>query len=97
MSDVDLMTEEDAKTKWCPLVRQLGTLRQPALPGGTDYVVAAGSQNRGYAMGGPLDNCRCIASACMAWRTGIWDHQRNLEPKDRTPGVGYCGAFGKPK
>lgn len=64
----DTLTEAEAKGKWCPLVRQLGTLRQPAVPGGVDYVVASGSQNRGYQMGGALDNCRCIASECMAWR-----------------------------
>lgn len=78
------------------MVRQLGTLLQPAIPGGKDFVVSAGSQNRGYQMGGMLDNCRCIASACMAWRTGVFDHQRNLTPENRTPGVGYCGAFGPP-
>src|SRR5216684_692661 len=62
------LTESDAKKKWCPLVRQLGTLKQPPLAGATDYVVASGSQHRGYAVGGALDNCRCIASECMAWR-----------------------------
>ena len=50
-----------------------------------------------YNRCGPSANLQCIGSACMAWRTGVWDHQRNLKPEDRTPGVGYCGAFGRPK
>jgi hypothetical protein len=89
-----MMTEVEAKTKWCPLVRQLGTLKQPPLAGASDYVVAAGSQNRGYAMGGALDNCRCIASECMAWRRAgkTWTDEKDGSQQQG----GYCGAFGRP-
>jgi hypothetical protein len=44
----------------------------------------------------PVRVANCIASACMAWRAGVFVHQRNLAAEDQTPGVGYCGAFGKP-
>jgi len=94
-----MMTEDEAKTKWCPMARNLGTLLQAAKPGDKDYVVACGSQNRGYAMGGPLYNSLCIGSACMAWR---W--AREPDPADDHPFIekfvsvrGYCGAFGRPE
>jgi hypothetical protein len=64
----DLLTEDEAKAKWCPLA-------------GTPRFTHQSEE--------------CVGSACMAWRAGVWDHQRNLKPEDRTPGVGYCGAFGR--
>lgn len=52
------MTEDEAKTKWCPFVRAV-------LPGTT---LPAG--NRGVGPDGTegVKGARCIASACMAWR-----------------------------
>ena len=92
-----MYTEDEAKKKWCPHSRVLGTLVQPAAPGAPDYTVAAGAQNRGYAMDGPLEKCRCIGSACMAWR---W--VRALDPTlpiDHAPmktEYGFCGLSGAP-
>ncbi len=71
-----MITETEARKKWCPLVR----------------VGNEAGCNRSHNDFGAT--AHCIGSACMAWREGIWDHQRNLKPEDRTPGVGYCGAFG---
>lgn len=54
------MTEDEAKTKWCPFARkalwdpQIGTVN--------------GSANRQYYDDGPTTSC--LASACMAWRWG---------------------------
>lgn len=65
------MTEEQAKTKWCPFVRltasqgEWHTSRDPSLPSAPDDTQAY----------------RCIASACMAWRS-------------RHPENGYCGLAG---
>jgi hypothetical protein len=76
-----MFTEEEARKKWCPLARSGDTRDEGRV-----------SVNR---CGNAADmDCFCIASACMAWREGVWPHQRNLAPEDRTPGVGYCGAFG---
>lgn len=54
------MTEEEAKTKWCPhAIAQ--TTDQP-------QATAVNRQLRGT----PDIGCHCIASACMAWR---WDNE----------------------
>lgn len=73
---MSLFTEDEAKTKWCPMARY------------DDNINRDGTNDAEFSP--------CIASGCMAWRAGVWDHQRNLTPENRTPGVGYCGAFGKP-
>lgn len=72
------MTQDQAKTKWCPFVRH------------GDH--GGGSFNRGSEAsnalneGRPGDNwmCNCIASACMAWR---W----HLSPRPLTDGLPHAG------
>lgn len=49
------MTEEQAKTKWCPQARVTGLDG----PSGNRHVLHADGLNGAD---------RCIASACMAWR-----------------------------
>ncbi len=61
------MTEDDAKTKWCPHARILGQGRD------LDGCAVAGTVNRGQGF-----EARCIASACMAWR---WQLERLGENK----------------
>ena len=76
-----MMTEEQARKKWCPHVRHEGN---------------SVTFNRGTAHG-PLNDhpgnvgtlCNCIASDCMSWR---WDHDANRDFRER----GYCGLAGKP-
>lgn len=86
---MSILTENEAKTKWCPLVRLVGFKDSDAE--GTSW-----NRSPDDPVGVKSPATKCIASACMAWRTGVWDHQRNLTPENRTPGVGFCGAFGKP-
>lgn len=96
------MTEEEAKTKWCPQVRlaadghgEWHTSRDPSMPSRPDDTQAY----------------RCLASDCMAWRTRHqWlDNAQetpdwvSYAPYAFEPGPGqerddgYCGLFGEPR
>ena len=71
------MTEDYAKTKWCPFARTYATTlnyRRSEISG-----VATTNRELG---GVPDAGCMCIASACMAWR---W---RTNAEKD-----GLCGLI----
>ena len=95
------MTEDEAKTKWCPHVR--------------DATEDLGTYNRWYkwvkemAVGGMQnkktteldDDCTCIGSECMAWR---WDNYDGIYIYETAEDLlapvperqGYCGLAGKP-
>lgn len=105
-----MLTEQEAKTKWCPLAR--GVWRMEHADGGssTNYTLQAANRGEGY-----VANSRCIGSACMAWR--LSNETRTLLRDDAHPGPewergdedrigktpvvlwkrkrGYCGAFGR--
>lgn len=55
-----MLTEEQAREKWCPMVRLAEATAPPGYP----------SRNRGTSDSGVHPLCRCIASECMAWRWG---------------------------
>jgi hypothetical protein len=88
---IQMMTEEEARGKWCPFVRQSN---------GPD-----GSWNRTLHESASLTEPRtygCIASECMAWR---WEDgvipgtDGKFYFGDETaqrPARGYCGLSGKP-
>lgn len=79
------MTEEEAKTKWCPFARTK-TLKFSSEDGG---VAAA---NRDFD-GLPIDQLHsCMASACMAWRAFNLDAQM----REGGPRGGFCGLAGAP-
>jgi hypothetical protein len=93
------MTEEEAKTKWCPFARTLGTLTRHHAETESERVVSSGSANRGYQMGGALHNCMCIGSACMAFRDKGPEGeitQTQVGAVTSIPRYGYCGLAGKP-
>lgn len=92
------MTEDEAKTKWCPFAR-VGTSSHPGYP----------AINRDVEGGVRTEEAsRCEGSACMAWRwrryadderipNGVWvdptgaaavGAKGNLKP------IGYCGLAG---
>jgi hypothetical protein len=89
-----LLTEEEAKTKWCPFARPVvaETLKALIVPQGrtleykTDGMLTTVDQS-------------CIASACMAWRWATdgeaWA-AANPHPRQPDP-LGYCGIAGKPE
>ena len=99
------MTEEEAKTKWCPFVRAVT---------GTVYADGRSSHNNAQPpynriVDGPKwafpRGANCIASACMAWRsipdpTLGWHSEERERHRERNgpfvPG-GYCGLAGAPQ
>lgn len=104
-----IVTEEEAKKKWCPFVRHEGDKG-----GSWNRTVSAMKRIFGWDGGNPYpeETCNCIASECMAWR---WAHMRHFpEPANtadlypdnqgylaRKDGndmkrLGYCGKAGAP-
>lgn len=66
------MTEDEAKTKWCPF----------AIASGKRFAI-----NR--APEGEINNsCKCLGTACMAWR---WDYDEYGDASE-----GFCGLAGRP-
>ena len=86
-----MMTEEQAREKWCPFVRVGFGMNAP------DQSCIAATGNRMTTMD---DECNCIASDCMAWRWAHLggDHNAIGEPlPENVPGEGYCGLSGTPR
>lgn len=86
-----LLTEEQAKSKWCPLSRELAGIQNAQ---GT----AMGSFNRHPNSNIPA----CITTSCMSWRWATPKQVRDIDlvtsdVVDLEPRRGYCGAFGRPE
>ena len=83
------MTEQEAKTKWCPMARTVSDTRNHAT---ANRLVDRGPSNAD-------SDCMCLVSDCMMWR---WDDKTVLSEghfgtytiKDYTHG--HCGLGGKP-
>ena len=84
------MTEDEAKTKWCP----------HAVASHTDPRAKSEWDEDGNSTGTKRFRHNCLGSACMAWRW--WSRSYPNEPS--TPAVlearkndeGYCGLAGRP-
>lgn len=93
-----MMTEEEARSKWCPFANVYVPYS------GTG---AAGNRalNKGTGIQGSEKDALCIGSACMAWRarlrhktcvlTVIDDFGPDYD-KSEWDRAGYCGLAGKP-
>lgn len=80
------MTEEQAKTRWCPFVRFVF--------GATDYPAGNRFDGDSETAADARSQSLCIASACMAWRVSIpADPGNSAYPK----GDFYCGLAGVPQ
>lgn len=76
------MTEQEAKTKWCPFARVLDwAVEAPSMREPAQMMFAA--TNRYLAPNNDMPTC--IGSACMAFR---WDDYEQTD--------GYCGLAGRP-
>lgn len=104
-----LMTEREARAKWCPLARVAvqDTGSDAAIATGVAPVQMVGNRALTLAEGGEqrtstVAGSNCIASGCMAWRK---ENSFERSGKERSAyereigagntGRGYCGAFGK--
>ncbi len=90
-----MLTEQEAREKWCPFARLAIGMEKRGEPNGVCIVPDYPSHNR-TQISGLLEThwsggCCCIASDCMAWR-GVPD-AGTYEP-GKAPG--YCGLAGKP-
>lgn len=88
------MTENEVKTKWCPMSRIT------IFPHVDDRISL--SSNRDISLLVPpnsydpaTDITKCLASDCMMWR---WTAERGryAETGAEVPISGYCGLGGKP-
>ncbi|PWC57819.1 hypothetical protein TSH7_25065 [Azospirillum sp. TSH7] len=98
-----MMTEQEARTKWCPMVRgqMLIDVDGGQRPVGNGHNRLIHMETSLFEAGGGGPVC-CIASECMAWRQGGTQrrHKENgwvsvNDCETETVEVGYCGAFGK--
>lgn len=79
------MTEDEAKSKWCPFAR--GLIRS-----GTNMV--AGNRIDNIETD---PKATCIGADCMAWRWTDYEWTGNPSMPERAGGVnGHCGLAGKP-
>ena len=82
------MTEEDAKTRWCPYGRIW-----------SDSGAAYNRTGQAHNFDAPSVNSLCLGSACMAWQ---WTepplHDEKLKKYQTMQGgpKGYCGLADKP-
>jgi hypothetical protein len=89
-----MMTEKEANSKWCPMVRVVSGKVDPRT-GASEHDGAQSSYNRvvddsawAFPKGGS-----CIGSGCMAWR---WSETQQEPFGDGFVGVrGYCGLAGR--
>jgi hypothetical protein len=77
------MTEDEAKKKWCPMVR-------------FSHATYGSGESRTEVLGTHNEGAKCISSDCMMWResgrmTAIVD---GILQEDYLP-TGYCGLGGK--
>jgi hypothetical protein len=88
------MTEDEAKTKWCPFVRAVVGVDTIAETGGPTLTQNTPVFNR-VIMSGNLvpwspTQSNCIGPTCMAWRC------TKKSKTAKAVSEGYCGLAGRP-
>ena len=77
------MTEDEAKTKWCPFVR--------VVMGSGVVVSTRGTDTRTENPSKYKLSVRCIASECMMWRWDLENYEFSETDNTFHPTRGYCG------
>lgn len=90
-----MITEEEAKLKWCPHARTLAIFRDADGKRET-----AGCFNRAHT-DDMASHSRCVASQCMMWRWSeptmkAHDSDQRVTYDGRAAAKGYCGLAGTP-
>ena len=92
------MTEDEAKTKWCPFARVIAPITAPdaEMVWTTGNRVSIPEQLGTISSGDPMnpDAAHCIGSACMAWRWSRPPAGPDTFRSQHIPGVGFCGLAG---
>ena len=100
-----LVTEEEAKTKWCPHTRQV--VGQHHEGGAIDiyrnvaahnaiFLIDQGGLGLTQASGCGEILLKCIAAGCMAWRWNEAPGPRHPDDNREQDNRGFCGLAGKP-
>lgn len=94
------MTEDEAKTKWCPFARQMVSLDN-TVTGSPNEIASANRFHKGKVT-------LCLGSGCMAWRRQtVMIDRATGEPaipgvtaigalEERYSAHGFCGLAGQP-
>lgn len=87
------MTEQEAKEKWCPMVRVIMTPQDPTWQN-------QAMTNRMEFVKQGLEETRCIASNCMMWKRfpecPVCKSAAEVEKHGCNNESGFCGLAGKP-
>ena len=97
-----MITEDEARQKWCPLARVWAAGEMH--PNGANRFVSDSDHTPEKHTEAFVKGTTCMASACMAWRWD-WENARTREISRKGEGMevvtqpthGYCGAFGHPE
>ena len=79
------MTEEEAKTKWCPYQE----IRLSMVASTLANIISRWPNDAEKFTKAVNENRNCIASGCMMWRTTLHGTEGKVYE-------GYCGLSGKP-
>lgn len=99
---MNLLTEDEAKAKWCPLVRagrEAGCNRSEVDFGATAYCIASACM--AWRKTGDYAAQVVVFSNVSAWEASGWKVIERLEDNKvrmahPLSGAGFCGAFGRP-
>jgi len=101
-----LLTEEGARTKWCPQARVFDVSGTNSAAAINRYDEDVPSKNNGADEDSLPPSARCVGSNCMAWRWGDCHPTETVDVIETpTPGLhrrvsrpiqrGYCGLAGR--
>lgn len=94
-----MLTEEQAKLRWCPFSRVLLPVNQSGNRISTFHLEAVrkSGDTRDIAHYEQQQaDCRCIASHCMSWRWAGYREVPSATVQNQDEAHGFCGLAGKP-